>query len=488
MVAMNLQSCNKKDEPDSSTSTDYTVYSSASTMVSSFSLKDNSKILANLSNVKFAIDQERGLIYNADSLPKGTRVNALCVDLTCASTVSSRQFIVKNGSVQGDTTITFTSSSRDSIDFTGDVTLRIISRDGNHTRDYKVSVNVHKLNPDTITWPVSQRRELPDVNGTLTASKTVALDDSFVSMVHDAAGYALLAIDTLMNEGWEKKTLALPFTPQVKSFAATSDAIYLLDTNGELFKSTNLGTDWTDCGVAWQTIVGGYDNKLLGVMRDGEQFKHDEYPRSQGFVPSQVPQGFPVTAMSQLVMASNEWTSQQQAMIAGGVLSSGALTNNVWGYDGKRWGLLNQSGGANVLPKLHDAVLLKYYTCTFDDSYSLVKRHTWMVMGGVLENGSYNTVTYTSVDQGLHWNTGSTGVQKPDYMPSFLGAQAFTVVRRTSRSNAPRLLSYNPGQITPLTEWDSPYVYLFGGYGDSGNALNNVWEGVLTGVTYRPVY
>ena len=174
MVAMNLQSCNKKDEPESSTSTDYTVYSSASTMVSSFSLKDNSKILANLSNVKFAIDQERGLIYNADSLPKGTRVNALCVDLTCASTVSSRQFIVKNGSVQGDTTITFTSSSRDSIDFTGDVTLRIISRDGNHTRDYKVSVNVHKLNPDTITWPESQRRELPDVNGTLTASKTAS--------------------------------------------------------------------------------------------------------------------------------------------------------------------------------------------------------------------------------------------------------------------------------------------------------------------------
>ena len=145
MVSMNLASCNKDDDKNSSsTITDYSVYSSATTLVSSFALKANAKVAPNLDSVKFTIDQERAVIYNADSLPHGTMVAALLADVRCASTVASRQFIIKNGIKMRDTTITYTGATTDSIDFTGDVTLRITSRDGNHTRDYKVNVNVHR--------------------------------------------------------------------------------------------------------------------------------------------------------------------------------------------------------------------------------------------------------------------------------------------------------------------------------------------------------
>ena len=481
---MGFQSCSKKDNPSDTTITDYSVYSSATTLVSGFSLKDDSKVADNLSGVHFAIDQDRGLIYNADSLPCGTKVSALCVDVTCATTVASKEFIVKNGTVQNDTIIQYTSSTKDSIDFTGDVVLRITSLDGNHVRNYKVNVNVHKQNPDSIFWNAGNRQDLPGVEGTLKASKTVRQADKFLSLVQDNSRFVLSVNDTLMESGWAKQELSLPFVPQVNSFTASSDALYILDENGELFRSADMGLSWSDCGVTWTSIIGGYDTRVLGVKQDGSVFKNDEYPQPSGFAESEVPSAFPVRGMSQLVMASNGWTSSQQAMFMGGVMSDGSYSKAVWGYDGKRWGLI--SDGSDVLPSLRDAVLIKYYSYTVSSTdNSFVQHITWMVMGGVLSDGTINTVTYISRDQGIHWSTGESGVQQPSHLPAFYGAQAYTVSRVVTGSS---LKAYNPGHTTPVTEWNSAYVYLFGGYGNGGVPHNSIWEGILVGLTYKPVF
>ena len=111
LLAMTVASCNKKDEPSASTDSEYSSYSNSTTLVSAFSLRANTKIINGLDSVTFAIDQERGLIYNADSLPYGTRINALCVNVTTASTVATKEFVVKNGTVQKDTVITYRNNS-----------------------------------------------------------------------------------------------------------------------------------------------------------------------------------------------------------------------------------------------------------------------------------------------------------------------------------------------------------------------------------------
>ena len=488
VLVMSFDSCNKKDnDKDSEVIDQYNVYSSASTLVSDFSLNDNSQILENLSEVNFTIDQDRCLIYNVDSLPKGTKVNQLTVNLVCASSVSSRQFIVKNGTTQRDTTINYVNSSTCYIDFTGDVTLRITSFDGNHERNYKVKVNVHKQNPDTITWDLSNRRDLPNINGNLYSSKTVAQNNKFLCLIHDNSGYALNINDNKLTSSWQKKNLLLPFNPQIESFTASSSELFMLDVNGELFKSSDLGDSWTDCGVSWVTIIGGYEDRALGIKNDGGDFVHDEYPQPASFVSSKINSNFPVEDMSQMVMASNEWTSSQQAMITGGILADGTLNNIVWGYDGNRWGQISESNTQKSLPKLRLPVMLSYYTCTLSSSdYSLQKRTTWMVMGGLLENGNLNRTTYISYDQGIHWSKGESGVQLPSHMPGFFDAQAFTVVRTKNSSTS--LHAYNPGHITPVTQWDVPYIYLFGGYGNGGVSLGYFWQGVLTGLTYKPVF
>lgn len=485
-VALCLMSCSKEKDTASGSEVQYDVLSTTSTLVSSFALKPNAKIMANLDSVKFTIDQAKGEIYNADSLPRGTRVNALLVQLTCASTVATREFVIKNGELLGDTTITYTSSKNDSIDFTGDVTLRITSGDKAHVRDYKVKVNVHKQDVDTITWNTSRRRDLPNVESTLKASKTVVQNDDFLCLVDDNGSYVLSQSEDPLAGTWSKKVLTLPFTPQVRSFAATDDELFMLDVNGQLFKSDDNGDSWNDCGVAWRTIIGAYGgDRLLGVAQDGEgNFVHAEYANGVDIAGNEIEGNFPVEGMSQLVMASNQWTSSQQAMMVGGVLPDGSYCNYVWGFDGKRWAPINND---DVLPDIRDAALFAYYTmvkratgATYD------KRVTWLVMGGRLSNGNLNTTSYISRNQGINWKVGEKGVQQPDHMPAFYGAQVYTYDRMQSATTM--LMAYTPGQVTPVTEWNCPYIYLFGGYSIADTPLNSIWEGVLTGLTFKPVF
>lgn len=486
LLAMTVASCNKKDEPSTNTDSEYSSYSYTTTLVSAFSLKANTKIVDGLDSVSFAIDQERGLIYNADSLPYGTRINALCVNVTTASTVATKEFIVKNGTVQRDTTITYRSNSSDSIDFTGDVTLRVTSRDGQHTRDYKVKVNVHKQEPDVIVWNQASRRDLPNASSTLTASKTVMLNGDFMCLVNDNGSYVLSTSEDPLAGTWSKTVISFPFAPNVSSFTATPQALYILDEVGELYSSNDNGASWTSCGVEWNAIIGAYDDRILGVKNDGTSWVHDEYPHREGFVSTKISDIFPVSGMSQLVMASNEWTANQQAMCAGGVLATGELTNAVWGYDGENWGLVSNT--SDELPALSDATLFSYYTYgKTSTSASPVKRVTWMVVGGKLADGKLNTTTFISRNQGINWSWGEDGVQLPATIPAFSGAQIF-VFDRTISASAPRLNAYNPGHVTPAAEWDCSYLYLFGGYAANGGALNSVWEGVLRRLTYKPVF
>lgn len=486
MLASTVASCNKKDEPSTTTENEYNVYSTTSTLVSAFSLQANTKILSGLDSVTFAIDQERGLIYNADSLPYGTRVTGLGVNVTSASTVAERLFIVKNGKVQKDTIITYRNNGKDSIDFTGDVTLRVISRDGLNIRDYKVKVNVHQQEPDVIVWDQSRRRDLPNVSSTLQASKTEMVNGDFLCLINDNGTYVLSNAEDPLAGTWNKKVISFPFVPKVSSFTATPQALYILDETGELYSSKDMGASWTHCGVAWNTIIGAYNDRVLGVKNDGTSWVHDEYPQRSGFTPTKIADNFPVSGMSQLVMATNEWTANQQAMCAGGVLANGNLTNAVWGYDGERWGLINIGG--DVMPAMCDASLFRYYTYTQPStSASPVQHVTWMVMGGKLANGSLNSITYTSRNQGINWSKGVNGMQLPTNVPPFSGAQIYIYDRKQS-ANAPRLNSYNPDHVTPVNEWDCSYIYLFGGYTANGTALNNVWEGVLRRLTYKPVF
>ena len=479
-LTLAISSCNSSnDEPTSGEIISSS--SNTSTLVSSFTLGSNKKVLYNLDSVYFSIDQEKNLIYNADSLPKGTDVSHLTVSVNFPTAVGKAVFKVKDSQWMKDKEVEYTSETTDSIDFTSPVELEITSQDGKVIRSYTVSVNVHNMKPDSLYWDQRARRDLPNTSGYPRAAKAVAQNGKYFCLVADNYGYVL---STATNPGqgtWEKKNVAFDFTPNVQSLVASNDALYILSISGVLYKSTDEGTTWTNCSVTWRSIKGAYEGKVLGVLKDGNEYKYDEYPRGN-YVPKAIDAAFPITGSSEFVMASNSWTDAQQGMIVGGLTKDGKLSKAVWGYDGKTWGRIDSESLTSALPALEGAALVSYTSFANDTvTHRLTKRATWMVLGGRTADGTMNRTTYVSYNQGITWSNGGLTLQLPSYLPLFMHAQAFVVEERISKARA-------KAPVKPVTEWQCPYIYLVGGINGSGDLLNSIWKGVINQLTFKPLY
>lgn len=477
VVAIALGSCDKKNKEDETI--EYYYSSTTNALVSSFRLQANTKVLTNLDSVHFTIDPVRGMIYNADSLPVGTDVSHLLTQVSFKSTIGSAKYYIaynKSGTVHRDT-ITYSSSSSDSINFTGSVRLEVTSYDGSVTRSYDVHVNVHQSQPDTLNWPVTARESLPGAAADVVAQRTVQWNNMVVCLVENSDDYKL-SVSNALADAWSTTDFTPGFTPVVNSLASCDGMVGLLDTDGYLHTSEDLQS-WTKTDVRWSSIIGGYDDRLLGVTAD-ETPLLDEFPRREDFIAQRVPADFPMTGRSQLVAASNHWTVAQQALMVGGTLADGTVTNKTWGYDGTTWAVINNEN--NSLPALCDAILVSYFTYSVNaTNYKVTQKDTWLVMGGFTADGTPNRTTYASFNQGIAWSKAAASMQWPGHLPSMGGAQAI-IDERTQRAGAPRRVS------KPVTEWTVPYIFLFGGHDAQGRLLNNVWCGVISRMTHKPVY
>lgn len=95
--------------------------------VTSFSLSENNNILSNLDSVYFSIDLDKARIYNADSLPYGTRINKL-IPVIVTTGVSVAELHIPRGNNLPDSIMNYLTNSTDSVDFShGDVILHLVS-------------------------------------------------------------------------------------------------------------------------------------------------------------------------------------------------------------------------------------------------------------------------------------------------------------------------------------------------------------------------
>lgn len=486
MLALGYTSCN--DKSSSSSDDYYGSYSTSSTLISAFSLGEDDDVLDNLDSVHFVIDPERRMIYNPDSLPVGTDVRHLTVSITFPHTVSTAQFSVSGGKVMSDTTFDYTSTTTDSIDFTGNVQLSVVSYDKTHTRIYRVQVNVHTTQPDSIYWDRNLKRDLPGTVSATTGSKTVCLANEWLCLLNNGGTYTLSTASTPSQKQWSTSAVTFGFTPQVQSLTATASDLYILSDAGDLYRSADKGSTWTATGQKWYSIKGAYDDRVLGVAVTDGKYCHDEYPRPASFSPAEVEDGFPVSGSSEMVEAANTWASSHQSMIAGGVMANGKSTGSVWGYDGSNWARISNDANWRHLPALKNPTLIKYYTYDVSSTnYSTTRRETWMVLGGVLADGSMNRTVYSSRDQGLLWQKADSLYQLPAYVPSFSSAQAFVHEETLSAGTLPwKAASTSPTQHS--SEWQCPYIYLFGGRAANDAPLNTIWRGVLMRMAMRPIY
>lgn len=488
LAALAASSCNEKSTP-------YEEVISSSAQVKSFSIKANTKVLANLDKVFFTVDLVNYRIFNADSLPYGTDVRKLVPAINVASS-SSIELIVSGAKLQRDTTFNYLAHPTDTIDFSGNVILRVVSADQKTTRDYRVDLNVHEMKADSLYWNKTARRPLPTTIATPTAQKTVSYKGEATCLTAGSGKYTIARSSDPGNGDWDIAEVTFPFTPDVNSLTATTSSLYILDSDGNLHSSTD-GEGWSACGVRWHSIIGGYTDSVLGIERRADGYYHAQYPA--GGNTTRIPDNFPVDGYSALVIYTTEWSNESQAIMAGGYTADGTPTGATWGYDGRKWQEINRAG----LPARGGMTLVPYFGYHTDQSaWIVIKASMWLAMGGRDGEGKVHRDVYMSYDCGINWHRADELMQLPDYIPSFADAQGLvfdeTLHPRSSGSGwlempsreLPvwwRIATPSSRAVTPITEWECPYIYLFGGTDDNGATYPTVWRGVINRLTFQPL-
>lgn len=471
-----MASCN-------SSTTDYTADTYSSAVVRTFSLSENDSILANLDSVFFSIDLVKGKIYNATPMPYGTRVTALTPVITSLNGFSVAELTVTRAG-KADTTYNYLTNSSDTIDFTNPVKLRVVSPDGICERTYTITVNVYKENPDSLTWNRLDRHNIPSSFAYPTEQRTVRQGNVLhcLTMYQNSYCIATLqgSLDAIIGSeaelgDWEKKEVSFPSAPRISTFTATDDALYIIGSDGLLYKSTDEGSTWTSTGCAWSTIYGGYGSTLTGTTCENGNWTIQTYPTKST---TELPKGMPVSGTSPAVTYSFEMSDTPQMLIIGGRKADGSLSTDTWGYDGSTWVKISKRG----LPEgIEGIAVAPYYTYTTASDFTTRTIQTLVAIGGCKADGKNNSTVYISNDYGVNWSEAGQSLQLPSYIPAMRDAQLFTISSTlTSSTNRPAIK-------VPSETWTVPYIYYFGGVNDSGQTSNNVWRGVINLLSLKPV-
>ncbi len=507
LLGLVATSCNKDSEDIG-----YLAASNSTVIVSSFSLTKDTHILPGLDSVYFSIDLGNAEVFNADSLPYGTDVSRLIPVIgTAGCSVAELHFKSVHGN---DTVVDYLKHSTDSINFAnGPVKLHLVANDGVTERDYQLKVNVHQMVPDSLYWNRTARRTLPVLSLIPARQKTVKYGDKYLCLT--AAGAAdnqTYNIGCLIDlQRWDVNAIQpetgadFPANLDVTTLVAGDGVLYILDQQGEMYVSDEVdaaigmpGTKWRKTGVTVETLYGTFGAQALACVNKGGEYMFVTYPAG---ISVALPEDFPIRGTSDMIDIDSKWSSTPQKLMIGGRKVNGELTGSVWGYDGKSWARISRS----EVPAGEGKTMFLYSTFTTDSTnWKVTEYPTMFAFGGRSSDGINDASMYISRNMGITWTKGDDLLQMPSYIPAMAQAQAF--VAKVTEHGASRAgddwvacgdkplpgwcTIFKPMEsraVSPITEWDVPMIYLFGGVNDYGALYNTVWRGAINRLTFKPL-
>lgn len=481
-----VTSCNEKKSDDD----DSPAYTEPSSLaITGFKLKADNEVLAGLDSVFFSIDLQQGVIYNADSLPKGTTVTDLIPVITYSSYISSATIDMQGG-IKRTGEVDYMKYPNDSIDFTGKVSLTIGSSTGGY-RTYRLKVNVHEQEPDSLYWGETAMSALPSRMSSPLNQRTVKFLDKTISLIEERDGsYTVATTSDPASDEWDKREAAFSFRPRLRTLTAAENTLFILDDSGRLYSSAD-ALDWTAAGTEWKNITGAYGSTALGISADGSMLV--TWPGNEQ---TPVPDGFPVDEFTNMHRYQSKWMAQPVGIIAGGVDSRGNILSSVWGYDGNRWARLSQE----AMPALRGATLVPYYTyITGKHEWNYQEYDTLILLGGIDSEGDFNRDLYISYNNGVTWAKAGQLMQLPSYIPGMWCADNVVVAEKMTGS-LQQYWKQMPARRLPswyrvATEvdgynvsWECPYIYIFGGFDADGILHDTVWRGLINRLAFMPVF
>lgn len=486
-MLMLMSACNS----DSSTVMVGEYNTGSSVMVTGFSLVKNDSVLANLDSVYFSINLDEGRIFNADSLPVGTRITGLqaSISLPTCRVASLREY----GAAPTDS-IDYLTSSTDSIDFSkGPVTLHLVSANGEVERYYTIEVNVHKVDPNHMSWVETAQGELPTTLSGVNDLVCVENEGKVICFTTDGTDFCRAESSDLYSGSWSVESVSMPAGVRLGSLVNEGADFYVLNSAGQLYASNDEGATWSATGAEMSHLYGVSGGKVLGVKAVGNRYVHCTYPETTEVA---VADGCPVSGTSQILTYVSEWSTEPVIIFCGGTSADGKVTGSTWAYDGEEWAEISNT----PIPDITGMTIVPYFGFRVNNAWQVSENSIILAFGGVKSNGEMNMTSYVSYNRGVDWQESSKYLMLPEEITPAYERRAFVVPQTFSSRLAsgwmalpqrklPHWLCYEGGSraVTPITEWDCPFIYLFGGLDEHGTVVDKIWRGAINRLIFKPL-
>ncbi|MBQ0056326.1 MAG: hypothetical protein KBT20_01605 [Bacteroidales bacterium] len=502
VVAVSLTGC--IDGNDSET----VVTNMNNASVKSLSMSDNSNVCRSLSSYKFTIDNygqsdpdlvsewsdecfarkdslsilPTGLIFNCDSLPKGSIADSIKISMSY-SAPSSVRFYHYDAEHTLLKVVNFADTQVVWFDDYAVTRLEIIARDGYTAKNYLVKVNVHQCETDTIVWQTLTESAF-DAAG-ISSQRVDTLADRlcwFVTMDDDSQLLRTADINGDATVWSDPLTVASPSVIDLATLYNWDNTLYAVGASGDLLSSSDAQT-WTVASSDFQFVsllgvqlprwnVKADDTlnavaRLCAVVNDGGTYRFA--CSSDGLSwqldnvnidgTSVVPESFPVTGFTRPLSVAARYTAgntTSRLYIVGGVRADGVLTASTWSFDGSSWAEFEQL----ILPAMQGASIVTY---TRDTAHPGA---FWILHPGVMADGSVTSMLYFSDNSGVTWKKMSRELSR---------------YSDTSVLNAKACASafFSPKNYR---------IFFLGGQDADGLQLTDIHSGVLPDLTFSKGY
>ena len=179
-------------------------------------------------NYPFVINQNEGLIYNPDSLPMGTDVSKVVIDI--AADTEWIYIVAEKDSVW---------NAEDSLSFVKPIQFKVLAQNGTFGRIYTAKINVSQQDPELLAW--SQLKG--NFSKNIQAQKAVYMNNHIYVFGDTDSQVVMTMTSTQDGKTWSEPTsIDIPVKADYTSAMAWGNQLYML-ADGELYTSEN-GLNW----------------------------------------------------------------------------------------------------------------------------------------------------------------------------------------------------------------------------------------------------
>ena len=396
---------------------------------------------------KFTIDQLKRLIYNRDSLPVGSDT---IIDRILIDTMDVTGWITSGSPTDTVFVMSDSVDLRPAMNNDAGMLFKAHAADGITIREYKLKINVHLQDPDSLVWTDMQKRGNVFSNTiNLGQQKAVVLGDELFVYTSNTSAYRTSTAPDEYN--WSEINVSnLPSDVKLTSAVEYNDALYMVTKSKKVFSSTD-GAAWTEVTTLGDNVIvliNGFSDRLSGIVeingkqyfkicKDGKNWEAEN--TADNLILEEVPAGFPTENIS--TTQTRTGNGVEKVILVGMPPVSEKETIPWFSLDGEGWASLQNTIYDTDCPKMNDPAIM-YYGGMF------------YCFGGEMD-AIYSSIT------GIAW--GKT--EKKFLLPAaFKGKGSYSIIVQPTKDTT----------VAPEDKRDFIWV-IFGGNGTK----NEVWRGRL---------